>query len=77
MTLRTEPKKIKFSLSLTNTPNYDRETYAGQPTFSIPNDIEMVKVNWFKIMVINIKRGEKGINGVLPDDFQSVFRRSF
>ena len=77
MTLRTEPKKIKFSLSLTNTPNYDRETYAGQPTFSIPNDIEMVKVNWFKIMVINIKRGEKGINGVLPDDFQSVFQRSF
>mgnify|MGYP003420089499 FL=1 len=26
---------------------------------------------------IIIKRGEKGINGVLPDDFQSVFQRSF
>lgn len=45
MTLRTEPKKIKFSLSLTGTINYDRTTYAGQPTFSIPNDIVMVKVN--------------------------------
>ena len=45
MTLRTEPKKIKFSLSLINTPNYDNETYAGQPTFSIPNDIVMVKIN--------------------------------
>ena len=45
MTLRTEPKKIKFSLSLTGTINYDRATYAGQPTFSIPNDIVMVKVN--------------------------------
>lgn len=45
MTLRTEPKKIKFSLSLINTPNYDNETYAGQPIFSIPNDVVMVKIN--------------------------------
>lgn len=45
MTLRTEPKKIKFSLSLLDTPNYDNETYTGQPLFSIPNDVVMVKIN--------------------------------
>lgn len=45
MTLKTQPKKIKFTLYTPDIPNYDYATYAGQPTFSIPNDIVMVKVN--------------------------------
>ena len=40
-----QPQQIKFSLSLTGTTNYDHETYAGQPIYSIPNDIIMIKVN--------------------------------
>jgi hypothetical protein len=45
MTLRTEPKKIKFALFAENIPNYDYQTYTGQPYFSIPNEVVMIKVN--------------------------------
>ena len=41
----TEPKKLKFHLYYwDHMTNYDSETYAGQPIFSIPNDIVMTKV---------------------------------
>ncbi len=40
-----QPQKIKFSLFMGDIPNYDHETYAGQPIYSIPNDIIMIKVN--------------------------------
>ena len=37
--------KIKFHLYLRqHFPNYDDETYAGQPLFSVPNDVTMTKV---------------------------------
>ena len=37
--------QIKFYLYLRDHfPNYDDETYAGQPLFSVPNDIIMTKV---------------------------------
>lgn len=39
------PLQIKFHLDLTGTINYDRETYQGQPIYSIPNDVVMTKVN--------------------------------
>lgn len=45
MTLITQPKKIKFILNPPDIPNYDYASYAGQPVFSIPNDIIMIKVN--------------------------------
>lgn len=38
------PLQVKFDLYLTGTINYDRETYAGQPTYSIPNDIILTKI---------------------------------
>lgn len=38
-------QQIKFNLFLTDVVNYDRETYQGQPPYSIPNDIIMTKVN--------------------------------
>ncbi|MEG1590014.1 MAG: DUF6705 family protein [Chryseobacterium sp.] len=41
----TNPDKIKFHLYLRQEfPNYDGETYAGQPIFSLPNDVIMTKV---------------------------------
>ncbi|MEG1590015.1 DUF6705 family protein [Chryseobacterium sp.] len=41
----TNPDKIKFHLYLRQEfPNYDSEAYAGQPTFSLPNDVIMTKV---------------------------------
>jgi hypothetical protein len=39
-----EPPKVSFNLDLTGTDNYDKETYEGQPTFSIPNDVILTKV---------------------------------
>ena len=46
LTLNTQPKKIKFTMSMPEfITNYDYETYAGQPTFSIPNDVILTKVN--------------------------------
>lgn len=40
-----EPKKIKFHLYYwDHTTNYDHETYAGQPIFSVPSDIIMTKI---------------------------------
>lgn len=40
-----ESKKIKFHLYYwDHLTNYDHETYAGQPIFSVPNDIVMTKV---------------------------------
>lgn len=42
----TNPDKIKFHLYLRQEfPNYDDETYAGQPIFSLPNDVIMTKVS--------------------------------
>lgn len=40
-----QQQKIKFLLYSIDIPNYDYETYAGQPAFSLPNNIVMVKVN--------------------------------
>ena len=39
-----QPPRIFFNLDLTGTVNYDKETYAGQPTFSIPNNVMMYKL---------------------------------
>ncbi len=45
-TAANEPKKIKFHLFYVHggMSGYDNETYAGQPIFSVPNDIVMTKV---------------------------------
>lgn len=39
-----ESSKILFDLDLTGTTNYDKETYEGQPTFSIPDNVLLTKV---------------------------------
>ncbi len=40
-----EPEKISFDLTTFKMDGYDTETYQGQPLFSIPNNIILVKVN--------------------------------
>ena len=42
--LRNHPARILFKLNLTGTINYDRATYTGQPTYSIPNEVIMIKI---------------------------------
>jgi hypothetical protein len=45
LTHPSQPPKIFFNLELIDVVNYDTETYAGQPTFSIPNNIVMTKID--------------------------------
>jgi hypothetical protein len=40
-----ENNKIKFSLNFFESHSYDAQAYAGQPVYSIPNNIVMTKVN--------------------------------
>nr|WP_317632444.1 DUF6705 family protein [uncultured Flavobacterium sp.] len=45
LTRHNQTPKIFFSLELIDVVNYDTETYTGQPTFSIPNNVVMTKVD--------------------------------